>query len=218
MQINLSPKMSAGLLAVLAFSVAWTLAPSGAAGTDEAANRMHATGSALEVMSAPISSGSASEIVTLLTGTIKTSSPKDLVFRFTAECALWTDITTVGNDDSQAIATVKVWVEMDGNVIPVSSDDTGDDAGKVVLCNRAYRRVTTMFDDENATIETYLATRSANGFNWFTFDAGSFPSPHVIELKAQLETQVDGTGMAKAAVGKRTLIVEPASIANEATA
>lgn len=215
MNLNIGPKSQAVLVAGLVLTVAWAIATPGAAEADQAANRMHATGSALEIMSAPLTEGSASEIVTLLTGTIKTSSPKDLIFRFTAECALWTDITTVGNDDSQAVATVKVWVEMDGNVIPVSADDTGDEAGKVVLCNRAYRRVTTMFDDENATIESYLATRSANGFNWFSYDAGSFPSPHVVTVKAQLETQVDGTGMAKAAVGKRTLIVEPTDLAND---
>lgn len=217
MSFQIGPKLQAVLAATLVLAVSWAIATPGAASVDEAANKMHATGSALEIMSAPLTEGSASETVTLLSGTIKTSSPKDLIFRLTAECALWTDVTTVGNDDSQAIATVKVWVEMDGEVIPVADDDTGEDAGKVVLCNRAYRRVTTMFDDENATIETYLSTRSANGFNWFTFDAGSFPSPHLIEVKAQLETQVDGMGMAKAAVGKRTLIVEPTSIANDAS-
>lgn len=206
---NLFAALAGALLLVTAFAV---VGP--ATATHQPANKMSVSGSAVEVMSTGFSPlATTSEVVTLLTGKIKTSAPTDLIFRATMECALWTDITTVGNDESQAIATVKAWVEIDGVPVRVSSDDTGAEAGKVVFCNRDYKRVTSMWDDENATIEDYLRTRTANAFNWILVNAGS--GTHIIELKGSLETEVNGTGNAKAAVGKRTLIVEPEKLAND---
>lgn len=176
------------------------------------ANKVSVSGSTVEVMSAsfsPLAGGQSSEVVSLLSGTVRSSHLIDLLISATLECALWTDITTVGNNQSQAVATVKAWVEVDGEAVPVA----GDDDGKVVFCNRDYKRVTTNFDDENAQIQTFLRTRAANSFNWFALDLGY--GVHTIELKAQLETEVQGTGNAKAAVGKRTLVVEPEQLAND---
>jgi len=82
----------------------------------------------------------------------------------------------------------------------------------VVFCNRAFKMVTMNWDEEQ-TLETYLRTRTANAFNWITLNVGH--GIHSIEVKAQLETQVDGVGEAKAAVGKRTLIVEPVKLAHD---
>jgi hypothetical protein len=184
-----------------------------AAATHQPADKIAISGSGVEVMNAGLTSGSSSDVHTLATGTLRTSSPTDLIFRVTAECALWTDIATVGNAESEAVASVKMWIELDGNPVAVASDDTGEEAGKVVFCNRAYRMETLNFD-EDATIKQYLKTRSANAFNWITLNVGS--GIHSVALKTQLDSSVSGTGFAKAAVGKRTLIVEPVKLANDA--
>lgn len=195
-------------LAVLGLVAAASLGP--ALATHQPANKISVSGSTVELMStdfSPLAAGQTSEVVQLLSSTMRTSGAVDLLFRATLECALWTDITTVGNDEARAYASVKAWVEVDGQAVAVDGDD-----GKVVFCNRDYHRVTSMFDDENATIEDYLRTRSANAFNWFAFNVG--PGFHTITLMAQLETEVEGTGNAVAAVGKRTLIVEPEFLAD----
>lgn len=152
-----------------------------------------------------------SETRTLFGSTMRTSSPTDLLIRVTAECALWTDVVVEGNADSEAIATVKVWAELDGNPVLVASDDP--DEGKVVFCNRAFRMQTLEQENENFTIKTYLATRNAESFQWIALNVGS--GVHALEVFAQLETQVTGTGEAKAAVGKRVLAVEPVKLAND---
>ena len=193
-------------------ALAMTFGPAAVA-THQPANTMSIAGSGVEVMGTPLAEGSSSEEVTLLSGRIRTSAPTDLIIRVTSECALWTDATTVGNDESQAVAALKVWVEIDGRPVPVAADDSGEDAGKVVFCNRAYKRVTSLFDDEDATIKTYLSTRTANAFNWISLNLGN--GVHTVVVKGQLEAQVTGTGEAKAAVGKRTLVIEPARLGND---
>ncbi len=181
--------------------------------THKPADKMAVSGSTLEVMNSGVSDGSQSKTVELLSGTMKTSGPADLIISVTAECALWTDVTTVGNDVQHAMAQVKVWVEIDGEPVAVSSDDTGEDQGKVVFCNRDYKVQTLQFDDEDATIERYMSSRHANAFHWTTLNVGS--GEHDIAVMAQLEGEASETGFAKAAVGKRSLIVDSVKLAND---
>lgn len=192
----------------------------GAIATHRPADKVAVAGSAIEVMTTPLVDGQSSLTETILEGTMKTSTPADLMIQVTLECALLTDITTdtVNQPESEAIATVKVWVEIDGAAVPVSSGDTTE-PGRVVFCNRAYRQKVTELDDDNDNhvFEQFLRTRSANAFNWIKLNVGSKPSPHTIKVKAQLTAQVTGAGDAKAIVGKRTLVVEPAKLANDAT-
>jgi hypothetical protein len=170
-------------------------------GGSNAANKTAASGSTVEILSAALST-------TVLDTTIKTSSPQDLIFSVTMECALWTTVQTVGNDVSEARATVTVSVLFDGVAVPVSG--AGDD-GRVVFCDRTHRQTTTGFDDENATIEQYLATRSANGFNWLLPDVGS--GVHTVQVQADLTTFTSDDLFVQAGVGHRTLIVEPTHLA-----
>ena len=128
------------------------------------------------------------------------------------ECALWSTVTTVGNDVSEAQAKVVAWVEFDG--VPVAVSGAGDD-GKVVFCDRTHRQATSLFDDENATIENYLATRSANAFNWVLPDVGH--GTHLVEVVATLAGAATDNAFAQAGVGHRTLIVEPIHMAQGAT-
>lgn len=211
---NGSTKLFAALAVALLVAVAVPVFMQDARATHQPADKMAVSGSALEVITVPLLAGASTTTTQLLTGTIKTSSPTDLVLSVNLECALWTDITTVGNDDSESIARVKVWVEIDGKPVPVSSDDTAE-KGKVVFCDRAYRRTTTDFDDEDARIDSYLRTRSAHSFDWISMNLGS--GVHTISVKGELTTSVTGTGMAQAAIGKRTLIVEPTKLANDVT-
>lgn len=202
------------LLAALAFG-ALVVGPrltDTAQATHQPADKMAVAGSALEVITAPLLQGASVTTSEILSGHLKTSSPTDLVLSVSLECALWTDITTVGNDESESAARVKVWVEIDGVPVKVSSDDTAD-PGKVVFCDRAYKRTTTDFDDEDARIDSYLRTRSAHDFQWISLNLGS--GLHEISVKAELETSVTGAGMAQAAIGKRTLVVEPTKLAND---
>jgi hypothetical protein len=192
-------------IVVLVVVLPFSLYSGGALGTHEPANKVSAAGSTVEVVGP-------GENVTLLSDRIRTSKPTDLILSVTAECAITTELTTIGNDLANAMGQVKIWVEIDGQPVKVSSDDT-DEPGKVVFCNRIEERETTLFDDEDATIRTFQSTRQANGFNWMALDVGS--AIHTITVKAELVTDATSNASALAAVGKRTLIIEPTKAAND---
>lgn len=189
------------------------------------ANKIAVAGSGLESMQVALVEGSTSEEISLMSSTLRSSNPTDLIFEVTAECALFTDVIirtpaeAGGTDSSEAVATVKVWVEIDGQPVAVATDDTGEEAGKVVFCNRAqYSRVTIGPDDDDEDdheFEQYIRSKTANAFNWIALNVGS--GIHQIEVKAQLEASVTGAGAAEAFVGKRTLVVQPEKLANDAT-
>jgi hypothetical protein len=173
------------------------------------ADKMAVSGSALS-LSGP------GTVITLLTGEMKTSSPEDAVVTVSMECSILTNVTTVGNDDSRAFGQIEAWVEVDGAPIAVSSDDTGDGAGHVVFCDRAHEQSTSGFNfDKNATISSYLATRTANAFTWTTLNLGA--GDHTFVVKATLTQTATNNAVAQAAIGKRTLVVEPTKLANDAT-
>jgi hypothetical protein len=114
----------------------------GAVAQHEPANKVSAAGSTTEVISP-------NERVVLLSEIVKTSKPTDLILGVTAECSITTELTTVGNDFSEAMGQVKVWVEIDGKPVPVAKTDT-QEPGRVVFCKDLYQRTTSMFDDEGA--------------------------------------------------------------------
>jgi hypothetical protein len=176
----------------------WIAAVGTVAWAGEPANKAAASGSTAEVV------GPQSD-VTLLQATMRTSTPADLELSTTLECSIVTDVTTMGNDDQSASATIEVWVEIDGQPVPVSTDDEG--GGRVVVCNRSYRRQTLNFEDEDATIATFLSTRSAHGFNWVALNVGN--GVHDIQLKATLSQEATDNANAEGVVGNRTLVVEP---------
>jgi hypothetical protein len=179
------------------------LAP--ATATHMPADKVVAKGSTTQVI-AP------GEEVPILSGSFRSSSPSDLLLSVTLECSIVTQVTTVGNDNAEATGRIVVWVELDGEPIPVGEADDG----RVVFCDRAHRQTTSLFDDdEDATIETYLATRTANAFNWATLDVGN--GIHVIVVKESLTTETVNDAQAEAVIGKRTLLVDPTKMANDAT-
>lgn len=175
--------------------------------THEPANKTSAAGSSTEFIP-----GTETTPTVILSEFVKTSKPTDLILGVTLECSITTEVTTVGSDDQTAFGQIRVWVEIDGVPVKVAQDDP--DNGRVVFCNRTYQRTTTLFDDEDATIKTFMQTRSANGFNWMALDVGS--AVHKIEVKAALtlSATTDKT-KAAAVIGNRTLIVEPTKAAND---
>lgn len=170
------------------------------------ADKVAAAGSTIEV-------SDPGEIVSILDGRMKTSAPTDLLISVSLECSILTNVTTVGNDDSYAFGRIEAWVEIDGVPVGVNA---GDD-GRVVMCDRAHRQTTSLFDDDDATISSYLKTRSAHSFNWIALNLGS--GEHDIVVKALLteETTTAGAGsaVADAVIGKRTLVAEPTKMAND---
>jgi hypothetical protein len=198
MNLNRNTLAVAGAIALLAVPLVAAALSDGS----NAANKTAATGSTVEILS-PIATTS------VLATTIKTSAPQDLIFSVTLECALWTTVQTVGNDVSEAQAKVTIQVLFDGT--PVAVSGAADD-GSVVFCDRLHQQTTTGFDDENATIKNYLATREANGFNWILPDVGA--GVHTVDVQATFETRTVGDdAFAQAGVGHRTLIVEPTHLA-----
>lgn len=176
------------------------LAPAAAGGLP--ANKMAVDGSVIEA-AAP------GETLEILSGVMKTSNPTDLVISVSLECSILTQVTTVGNDDASAFGRVEVWVEIDGVPVGVTSEDDG----RVVFCDRAQRQTTSLFDDEDATITSYLKTRSAHSFSWIDLNLGS--ATHTIVVKAHFTEEASSNAVAQALIGKRTLVVEPVKLAQE---
>lgn len=183
------------------------------------ADKVSASGSSIEI-------AERNEPFVLLSETIKLSTPTDLMLSLTLECSISTRLTTIGNDSANASGSLDVWVEIDGFKVPVSVDDTdrgpnhedGENVrGEVTLCNRTYQRDTTNFDDEDATITSFIDTRTTHGFNWLALDelwTMSDDNIHEIEVLGRLTQETRGDASARVAVGKRTLIIEPTKVAN----
>ena len=193
---------------IVAAGVAAVTSGPAAIATHEPANKVSAAGSETEVFGVPVGATT----VTLLRERVKTSKPTDLILGVTAECAITTDVQTIGTDQQSAEGMIRMWVEIDGEPVPVSEENT--DVGRVVFCNRFYERTTSLGeDDEEDSIRTFMRTRQANGFNWMALDVGS--RTHEIVVKAELITSATQRSSATAIVGNRTLIVEPVKATND---
>jgi len=146
---------------------------------------------------------------------MRTSTPEDLVYHVTAECSILNHIENVGNSSASSQGQVRVWVEFDGQPVPVVPGAAGsggqNDDGKVVFCNRTYTRTTSGFSEQE-TISDYLNTRQANAFNWASLDSGN--GIHTITVKGEF-THTATNGTASAIIGNRTLVVEPTKVQNQ---
>ena len=210
-------KAKTGVLVAVGAVALVLIARPEARATHQPADKINVSASIVEVMQTQMGLGeSSSGPVTLLSATFRNSTPTDLIIQVTGECALWTDITT---PESEAAATVTVWVELDGVAVPVTSDSNADgvfddpDDGKVVFCNRAFKISAPVVGP--GVVNLFQKTRSTHAFNWGALNVGN--GIHTLVVKAQLDASVTGVGtFAQAAVGKRTLVVEPAKLANDA--
>jgi hypothetical protein len=227
------PKWLAALIGALIVSALITnYAQAPADASHEPANKFAAAGSDIDQVD---------DATPVLSETMKVSSPFDLVLSATAECSILTQLTTGdgpmgGSDSARAYGSVRLWVEIDGNRVPVSSDDTAEDnddensdqtdesdIGEVTFCNRAYQRTVTdqESNDGQDREEDFIRTRTANGFNWVATDVGfQYDEPLEgqgnnivkVELWADFDETTLGTAVADAFVGTRTLIAEPTNL------
>lgn len=206
-------------LVAAALIFTWT---TNAQATHRPANKVAAAGSVDEE---PFLVGG--EPVLLLQETFKTSKPADLLLNVAAECSIVTEVTTVGNSESTARGQLEFFLTMSTNggtperigvtqASTAPNEDEDGDTGEVVFCNRTYERETTLFNDEDATIRTFMETRNANAFNWLELNAGS--GVHTVRLFAQYseaESTTAGAATASGVVGARTLIIEPVRAKND---
>ena len=186
------------------------------------ANKMAVSASGIEFLRNTTAPAANEGPRVILEGALKTSKPTDLVFQVTLECSLWTALAVVGNDaPSQATGRVKVWVTFDSpdpaaGVVGLGPTDTRD-PGKIVFCDRTHGMTMSGFDDDedDHRVDTFLKTRTANAFNWILINAGS--GVHTVRVWAELDVSVDeGQGFVEAGVGKRTLVIEPVMLPNDA--
>ena len=171
------------------------------------------------------------EVDTLLSATLRSSSTSDLILMVSMECSIITDNVIAGGPDTatetaDSRAKVRIWVEIDGKIVPinsVSSSSTtatptaGNDTDKVTFCNRVFTRTVTDKEDPLDGIDgsrDYIETKDANAFNWLRLNMGS--GVHTIKVKAEFSASATSGSTARAYIGNRSLIVQPAKLANDA--
>ena len=159
---------------------------------------------------------------TLLTAIMKTSKPTDLVLNVSLECTIETTVENVGSSTSLAQGQVRVWTEVDGQIVPVASVSNppqntppgGDDTDKAVFCERVHQ-VQFINPSEDDTIRQFQLTKNANAFNWLRFNVGA--GTHTITVRADMNAGPNmGAATSRALVGNRTLVVTPTKMANDA--
>lgn len=192
-----------------------------AGATHSPADKVVAAGSKLVVLGP-------NEEATILTATLRSSKPTDLILLVAMECSIFTRLVTGpssdgGTDSATASGHIRAWVEI---VVPVNSSsdssqpppEPGNDSDKVTFCNRTYSRTVTDAEDplDGQDIEDdFIDTKNSNSFNWLRLNLGS--GIHSIVVKATLLQATDGDATAEAAIGNRSLIAVPSKLANDAT-
>ena len=211
LSLTATPLLLAGIL------ILNLVAPAGA--DHEPANKLAAAGSVVMHVDGA---------TRVLEETIRVSSPADLILQLTAECSIITQVTRGGTQaaEAEATGTVQLWIEIDGNRVPVSNQDVDPgqegvqaDNGEVVFCDRTHAAsVTDQETDTDGTDELrdYQRTRHANAFNWLALDAGfnyDTNNDNLLDIAVYARYTRQGLAsdptFADAFVGKRTLIVEP---------
>lgn len=155
----------------------------------------------------------------LLTATMRTSKPTDLILQVAAECAIESTFTRNGKTVHQeGHGRVRMWLTIDGpnNIVPIESASNppqdppawGDDSDKVTFCERkeTYDKhdgnTVCAEDTTPATIpplgtaqcETerwFQYVKTANAFNWVRMNLGS--GIHTIELHADVVETASST-------------------------
>lgn len=179
------------------------------------ANKMMASGSKRVVVGE-------NQTEVIMQGVMRTSKPKDVIMQVALECSILTKLTTNNaNPTASASGKVRVWVTVDGKVVPIEDVSTApqdpaqsgngtvaDDS--VTFCDREYSRSVTdqeTLPDGIDQESDYIRTKSSHGFNWIRLNMGS--GVHDIKVFAQLTRAQSATGEAEATIGNRTLVAEP---------
>lgn len=214
--------IATSMAAAIGIAVPATLAAT--SGGAQPADKAVAAGSTLQVVDA-------NQTQPILTTTIKTSKPEDLLMTVSLECSILTKLVTNNNNPSaDQQASVRIWIDIDGKTVPVtdasappqdpSQTGNGNPAvDGVNFCAREYQRTVTNGETAPDGIDTqsdYIATKSAHAFSWVRLNTGS--GTHSIQVFAKFfATAQDSAGSnAQAYVGNRTLVVDPTKMANNA--
>lgn len=182
-------------------------APGGSDGPN-GANKMASSSDSVDVFEG------VADTKAILDASVKLSTPMDMIVSLTMECALWTEVIvhdepSMGPTNSRAETRIVAWPEVDGEA-----------AGpEVVFCDRVREiELIEQFtgeddDNDNLTMRDYMATRSANAFNWLLFNPLAGAADNVIDvvIQARMEQSVteDSQNTAYGAVGARTLVLNP---------
>ena len=224
----LKSRKSVGAVGLMVAAVVLTMyvAPEGAVATHKPADKVAATGNKalfFQTASSPGVPVSSAE-QTLLTATMRTSSPSDLILSVGTECFIATSQRQSMDASTNAFGAVQVWVEIDG--VPVGVNNLGtsttssqpQDDGRINFCQGFDQVARIDGDDDDVTSE--VRTRSnSNSFSWVALNVGN--GIHNIVVKGRLTAQAfatppDDTAAATAAVLRRVLVVQPAKLANDA--
>ena len=186
--------MQKTLLAIIAAAIVTIgLTVNFATATHQPADKAAATSNDLDNLG---TEGQTTDGDLLLSETMRVSSTSDLILQTTAECSILTSLHTLGGEQATsetdgAFGQVKMWIELDNERVPVSTNDTAtdpsddsSDLGEIVFCNRAYaRKVADQEENEGTTgnpdgdgideEDDFIRTRTSNGFNWMAFDVGT---------------------------------------------
>ena len=161
---------------------------------------------------------------TIISGTIKTSTPSDLVISHDQECTIHTGLN-LDQDNEQATSAIRQDIRLlvDGDVVPATY---GDEDGIVTLCGRAYHIDTNVLStvyelcnwaesldldldgqpdnaevctDDEVYFDSFIRTKQAHGWHWVALDVGS--GEHTVEVQSKLVNELDGVGNQKGKKG-----------------
>lgn len=169
--------------------------------------------------------------IPLLSATVKNAKPTDMILLVSLECSIITDnvipgsTTPGGTASATTTGTVRTWITVDGKIVPIISSSSppqnpppsGDDTDKVTFCNRVFNRTVQDSEDPQDGYDgsrDYIATKSANAFNWVRLNMGS--GTHTIVLHGELTHSFSPGSNASAYVGNRSMIGQPGKFANDA--
>lgn len=151
---------------------------------------------------------------------IKTGAPKDLIISVSAETSLTTSAKLSGTTGSEALAAIEIQVRVDG--VPIVNAG-GPNANFIVFNNRLLRLTGDLshhgtgwpegmvIDDH--WIEVFIATKSANAFNWFEVDVG--PGVSTVSVYARKVTDfTSGKSTAVAMIGNASVVVDEVNLKN----
>ncbi|HSB56202.1 MAG TPA: hypothetical protein VLD38_00125 [Nitrosopumilaceae archaeon] len=178
--------------------------------------------------------GLADDGAVIASASLKTSTPKDLVVMFSEECSLYTEVRLKSGSsgsvsESQVRAAQSIWLDVDGQTVPIGANDDG----KVTMCDRTYNISTNILDQiqklcsavgaidgtttcDESYFNSFISTKDAHGWNWVVLNLGA--GEHTVSVHSEFvdEEGVIGDGTASVAVGKRSLIILPQNLSNDA--
>lgn len=154
---------------------------------------------------------------TIISGTIKTSTPSDLVISHDQECTIHTGLN-LDQDHEQATSAIRQDIRLlvDGKAVPATY---GDEDGIVTLCGRAYQIETNVLStvyelcswaesldldgdgiadnadvcsDDEIYFDSFIRTKQAHGWHWIALDVGS--GEHTVQVQSKLINELDGVG------------------------